>query len=238
MKKARVVHTSRGLVLRRVEFGESDLIVMLFTPELGRVSALARGARKSTKRFGGALEPFFTLELRLEERPGSELMVLSEASIARARLGLLSELGRLEVAGRALGWIREAAPPRTPEPRVFALVEGFLERLSAGSATLSVERELAELGLSLLEEFGWGISFDRCVSCGKPCPPEKPGNVDPRRGGLVCQSCGGGRIRLRGEQRARFARAASGQVEVLLDDDVAVALDLVERVLKLHAGVE
>ncbi|HET9932165.1 MAG TPA: DNA repair protein RecO, partial [Polyangiaceae bacterium] len=117
---------SEALLLRRVELGEADLVVTLFTRALGRVSALARGARKSQKRFGGALEPFFTLRVRLEERPHSELFILAEARVSRARLGMLSDLTRLEVAGRALGWIRKAAPPRTPEPETFAHLERVL----------------------------------------------------------------------------------------------------------------
>ena len=96
------VHETEALLLRRVELGETDLVLTLFTQKLGRISAIARGARRSTKRFGGALEPFFTLRVRLEERPRSELFSLSEASLLRPRLGLLSELSRLEVAGRAL----------------------------------------------------------------------------------------------------------------------------------------
>nr|MDQ2647496.1 DNA repair protein RecO [Myxococcota bacterium] len=78
------VHSTEALVLRRVEYGDADLIVTLLTLSLGRVSALARGARKSRRRFGGALEPFFTLSVTLEERRSSELFALREASVLRA----------------------------------------------------------------------------------------------------------------------------------------------------------
>jgi len=104
----------------------------------------------------------------LEERPRSELFSLAEASIQRPRLGLLSELSRLEVAGRALSWVRRAAPPRTPEPEAWNLLERLLDRLATPDALPSPERELCELGLPLLSAFGWGIDFERCVSCGDP----------------------------------------------------------------------
>ena len=100
---ASAVFDCEALLLRRVELGEADLVLTLFTSALGRVSALARGARKSQKRFAGALEPFFTIQVRLEERSHSELFTLSEARISRARLGMLTDLNRMEVAGRALG---------------------------------------------------------------------------------------------------------------------------------------
>jgi DNA repair protein RecO (recombination protein O) len=232
------VHETEALLLRRVELGEADLVLTLFTQALGRVSAIARGARRSTKRFGGALEPFFTLRVRLEERPRSELFSLSEASIVRARMGLLSELSRLEVAGRALSWIRRAAPPRTPEAEAWTLLERLLDRLASAEPGLSAERELCELGLPLLSAFGWGIDFERCVSCGKPCPEGAPATVDALRGGLVCRECGGGRLRISGALRERLARAARGEAQALAAEDVSLALDLIDRVFSAHAGLE
>lgn len=232
------IHESEALLLRRVELGEADLIVTLFTQTLGRVSAMARGARRSTKRFGGALEPFFTLKVRLEERPRSELFLLSEASIARPRLGLLTELSRLEVAGRALSWVRRAAPPRTPEPEAWLLLERLLDRLATSEAGLSPERELCELGLPLLSAFGWGLDFERCVSCGKPCPEGPPATIDALRGGLVCRECGGGRLRISAALRERLARAARGEGRALAAEDVGTALDLIDRVFAAHAGLE
>lgn len=235
---AGAVFDCEALLLRRVELGEADLVVTLFTRTLGRVSALARGARKSQKRFAGALEPFFTLRIRLEERPHSELLSLSEARVARARLGMLSDLKRLQVAGRALGWIRKAAPPRTPEPQSFEHLERVFDRLASDAPGLLPERELAELGLALLASFGWAIDFERCVRCGKPCPDRARAAIDVASGGLVCRDCGGARIRITALERARLSRAAQGESGALEVDDVGLALDLVERVFAAHAGVE
>ncbi len=227
-----------ALLLRRVELGEADLVLTLFTHTLGRVSALARGARKSQKRFGGALEPFFTLRVRLEERPHSELFSCREARVERARLGMLTDLSRLEVAGRALGWVRKAAPPRTPEPESFAHLERVFDRLASDSPALLPQRELAELGLALLGSFGWAIDFVRCVRCGKPCPEQARAAIDVAGGGLVCRDCGGARIQVTAAQRARLSRAAQGESAALDEDDVPLALNLVERVFAAHAGVE
>ncbi|HXK19309.1 MAG TPA: recombination protein O N-terminal domain-containing protein, partial [Polyangiaceae bacterium] len=83
---------TEALLLRRVEYGEADLVLTLLTQKLGKVSALARGARKSNKRFGGALEPMHTLAVELDERPGAELFSLLEAKLKVPRAKILSSL--------------------------------------------------------------------------------------------------------------------------------------------------
>lgn len=231
-------HTTRALVVRRVDFGDSDLVLTLFTESMGKVSALARGARKSQRRFGGVLEPMHTLSMRLDERATSELMALRESKIETPRTRVIASLDRMEAAGRALGWVRRASPPRTPEPEVWRALESLLARLDAPNGTLSARTELAQAGLALLSAFGWGLDLERCVSCGKPCPRAQAAQIDVARGGLVCRECGGARLRLAGPVRTRMARAAAGEPTALEPDDLDVALDLVERGFRAHLGFD
>ena len=65
--------------MRSVPFGEADLVASFFTKESGKVSTIVRGARRSTKRFGGALEPLHELAISLEDK-GKELCVLAWAA--------------------------------------------------------------------------------------------------------------------------------------------------------------
>src|SRR5688572_16142721 len=109
-KRATRSHETLALVLRRTPYGESDLVVGLFTQTLGQVAALARAARKSQRRFGGNLEPLHTVAVTLDEAQGSELFRLNEARIERARIRLLENLSGMQAAGRFLVWIRHAAP--------------------------------------------------------------------------------------------------------------------------------
>ncbi len=224
--------------MRRVDYGDSDLVVTLFTESFGKASALARGARKSQRRFGGALEPMHTLHVRLDERPTSELFVLGEARIEVARLRLLTSLERMEAAGRALGWVRRASPPRTAEPEVWRAIDSLLTRLDTRDDAVSPRRELAQAGLSLLSAFGWGLDLARCVSCGKLCPEAQAAQIDVARGGLVCRGCGGARLQVPGPTRRRMVRAARGEPDALAATDLDVALDLVERAFRAHLGFD
>lgn len=232
MKRRRTsqrAHRTFALLLRRTELGETDLVLSLFTQALGRVSALARGARKSARRFGGALEPFHTLRIDFDEPSGGELFLLREAALEVPRVTLTSHLDRMDAAGRALAWVRGASPPRTAEPHVWREITTLLDRLNTDER-VDARLVLAEQGLRLLSAFGWGLDLERCVKCGKPCEKGRSAFVDPMRGGLVCRSCGSARMKLNGAARERLATLS------LAPEDVETALDLVERTLKAHAG--
>ena len=237
-RKASQRIATEALLLRRVEYGESDLVLTLLTQKLGKVSALARGARKSNKRFGGVLEPMHTLAVELDERPGAELFTLLEAKLQVPRAKILNSLQAMEAAGKALSWARRAAPPRTPEEAPYAVLSTFLDRLADAGGSEQCAIALAEAGLSLLAAFGWGIDFERCVRCGRQALPEQSGSVDAVRGGLICRSCGGARLRISAKARERMARAAAGETSVLTAEEAADALTLVEAALGAHAGIE
>lgn len=237
-RKASARVATEALLLRRVDYGESDLVLTLLTLKLGKVSALARGARRSQKRFGSALEPMHTLAVELDERPGAELFTLLEARLHVPRATILTSLSAMAAAGKALGWVRRAAPPRTPEPAPYALLTTLLDRLNAAPGAEACGIALAEAGLHLLTELGWGIDFERCVRCGRQAAPAQSASVDAARGGLVCRSCGGARLRLSADARRRLGQAAAGEMGQLTPDDAAAALELVEAALGAHAGIE
>ena len=237
-RKASARIATEALLLRRVEYGEADLVLTLLTQKLGKVSALARSARKSMKRFGGSIEPMHTLMLELDERPGAELFTLVEAKLKVPRPKILSSLAAMEAAGKALSWARRAAPPRTPEEAPYAVLSTLLDRLAEDPTAESSSIALAEAGLCLLSAFGWGIDFERCVRCGRQALASQSASVDAVRGGLICRSCGGARLRVSAGTRARMARAAAGETSVLNADEAQPALSIVEAALGAHAGIE
>ncbi|MEP7123546.1 MAG: DNA repair protein RecO [Byssovorax sp.] len=223
-----------ALLVRKAPFGDADAIVTFFTEERGVLSVLARSALKSSKRFP-SLEPMHLLHVGLDERAGAELGVLAEAAIARTRLVLTSNLDRLEAAGHALRWVRRAAPPNTPEPALWAVINAFLDDLDVLGDDLPPTARLAGLGFRLLGAIGWGLDLERCVRCGRDCAGAASAFVDPAAGGLVCRACGGGRLLLRDGRRARFLASTMGDDGALREPaDATAAIELIEATLAAH----
>src|SRR3954463_13482432 len=154
--------TTDAVLLRSVAYGESDRVVTLLGVSTGRVSALARGARKSVKRFGGGLGLGASGEASLRDR-GGELMGLDGFEVSEGRLGLGTDLARTAHASYAIELCDRLCGPRHPEPAVYQWLGGFLERVEEMGATLE---RLRVFELGLLGRLGFGASFD-CVACGR-----------------------------------------------------------------------
>jgi DNA repair protein RecO (recombination protein O) len=224
-----------ALVVRTVELGEADVIATLFTEQVGKVSAVVRGARKGSRRIGGALEPVHTIAVMLEDK-GGELTTLKEARIVTARTRVTANLEALGAAGNALRWARHLFPPRTPEPAGWRVLVDLLDVLEEGQQ--SPRKELAYAGLALLAAVGYALQFERCVSCGRPCPAGKAACVDPARGGLVCRACGGASTLLSAEEREGVRAIADGRRQEASEKHAETVLGLIDRALAAHTGLE
>ncbi len=180
-------HRVDALVLRAIAYGDSDAVVHLLVRGRGRISAFARGARSSRKRFGGALQPFQRVEALLAEREGQELWALREARVVEGHARLREDLHRIAHAGYAAELIHELTRAGQPADALFVLLEDFLSRLEAGAATAA---RLRALELLALEAAGFAPELVACARCGSEVPAGRAG-FDPDAGGVLCASCTG-----------------------------------------------
>jgi DNA repair protein RecO (recombination protein O) len=226
---------SDAFVVRNVEYGEADVITTLLTETHGKLSALLRGGRKSRRRAPGALEPFHTVRVRLEDR-GGELVTMREARVVRARTGITGSLAALEAGGLALRWLRHLSPPRHPEPGAWATTTTLLDELDA--CPEEPRTRLAVAALRLLGDVGYGLDLERCVGCGRSCPDGSPAYVDTQRGGLVCRSCGGAGFILSPKGRQQGLSAQRGEEVALARSEAEEILAMVDGAMAAHGGFE
>ena len=199
-----------GIVLRVVDYGESDRIVTLLTRERGKIGAFARGARASRRRFPGLLEPFTLLSLDLADRRG-DLLGLEAASALRAHGGIRTDLARIAVAGYAAELAGELVRDAEPHPELFDLLSAFLGMLDLAAARPAALRAF-ELGA--LAAAGYMPRLDSCAGCGARLGEGRPARLDPAHGGVLCAGCeppgGGGLPSLSPGTIAALLRLQSG----------------------------
>jgi len=203
-----------AIVLRAVSYGEADRIVTLFGRETGRLSALARGARKSQRRFAGGLGLCAVGIASLRERPGADLLTLEGFDTTTSHPTLGTDVARMAHAAYAAELVTKLCAPRQVERAVYDWLAELLGLLDAEGA--SAER-LRVFELGLLGGLGFGPVVDRCAACGESAPG-RAFRWDPDRGGTVCVACARAGRPISAEARAALThlsqvplRAAGGE---------------------------
>jgi DNA repair protein RecO (recombination protein O) len=196
--------TTDALLLRAVDYRDADRVLTLFTQELGIVSAIARGAKSSKRRFAGVLEPYLLLRVELEPSRG-ELMTLKRADLSRSFPGIVSDLGRMDAAGAALSLVRDAHAARVPDAPLFLNVLQYLTVVDAeGDPTRGT---LLAFAMRVLSLSGLSPRLDACGRSGEPVPDGKPAFFDPVLGAVVSRRHGGGPFLLPAGVRGRLLSA-------------------------------
>ncbi len=154
-----------AVVVGLVDYGEADRIVRLLSPELGNVSALAKGVRRSSKRFRGALEPGNRLEVTLRQGR-TDLLLLRDAKLVDGRLHVRKDLVCLSLLAYACEVAGGLARQSHPEPKLFGLLEMGLLVLDAATEPPT---DAFRIGLEAkaLSFAGLAPSLMRCPSCGE-----------------------------------------------------------------------
>jgi DNA repair protein RecO (recombination protein O) len=232
-----------AFLLRAVDYRDHDRIVTLLTREHGAIGVMARGARRSRKRFGGALEPF--QRLAITWKPGRGLGTLAEAVVRRSHPALLGSLAKLRVAGEGTAFVRTLCAEGQAEPVVFDELDRFFAHLGAATETSGSPpevRNVAALALAfrmrLLGLFGASPELEVCGVSGLPCPDDRPAYFDPTRGTLVSRRHGGGPFLLGASTRARLREAASEDwAEVAFStEELEEATPAIDAFVREHVG--
>jgi DNA repair protein RecO (recombination protein O) len=180
---------TEAVVLRSIRYGEADRILHLYTPDRGRVSAIAKGVRRARSRFGGRLEPFFRLRIELHEGRG-ELLTVTGANTIEGHARLRGDVRALDAAARACDAVGRLFETGEPHPSVFNLLCRMLSLLDEGAdvaarAPLGWEAALA-FRLKLLLAAGLTPRLGACAVCGE-C--EQLIGFSGAAGGVVCHAC-------------------------------------------------
>lgn len=239
--------TCSALVLKLVDYRESDRLVTLFTREHGRISGIARGARRSVKRFGGALELFAHLTVHLKLKHG--LSELVDVDIVTIHSGIRGDLGRIAHAAYASDLVATLAPEGMANHRLFRLISAYLDHLDAEPAN-GPDRRFFEI--NLLNILGYRPSLDCCGSCGTAIGGDAENPAHISGAAVACHQCSTSGISISAEalefltrclKTGRFgllrpAQCSLAEAGMLLDNAIESHCDMPLRSLGFLREIE
>jgi DNA repair protein recO len=150
----------RGFVLHRRPYGETSLLVDLFTEESGRLSVVAKGARAKRSAWKSALQPFTPLLLRWSGK--SSLKTLTKAEAAAITLPL--QQTALYSGFYVNELVTRVIEPETANPQLF---QHYLQCLTGLATEPNIESCLRSFEFNLLRILGYGVDFLHCVGSGE-----------------------------------------------------------------------
>lgn len=224
------LHSDQGIVLRGYSFGESDRIVVLISPNRGKIRTVAKGVRKTKSRFGGRLEPLTHVDLVLYE--GRNLDTITQVSVISAFPKLRLDLDAVLAASTMAEAIDKVAVEGEPSHRLFLLLQRGLKALENGVRGNDL---VTAFLLKLMAASGQAPALNHCASCGREDGLER---FSLSGGGVMCDDCGTqGAVRLRAGLTDHLARLADADLENLPDGDETrsgEAVGIARRFVEYH----
>lgn len=185
-----VIRSSPAIVLRSWVCGESDRIVSFLTRDFGKTRGIAKGARRSRKRFLNALEPFALVQLRFHQRPNRPLAFIHACDWVHGFRAITRTLAKIVHAS----YLVEITDELTRDgDHCQALFDHLRDGLRFLEENETSSEFLTAFELTLLRLAGYQPTLEHCQRCGDRPPGNGQGNgrwgFSPRAGGVLCRSC-------------------------------------------------
>jgi DNA repair protein RecO (recombination protein O) len=227
------LRNDQGIVLRGYSFGEADRIIVLLSPNHGKLRTVAKGVRKTKSRFGGRLEQFTHVDVVLYE--GRNLDTITQVSTISAFPGLRADLDAILAASTMVEAVDSVVQEDEPSHRIFLLLQRGLKALEAGVRGADL---VTAFLLRLTDAIGLAPALEHCASCGTDQHLDR---FSLAGGGVVCNGCATeGAVRLRAGLTAYLAALASADFEDLPDIDPVLSTDAVgitRRFIEYHVDI-
>jgi DNA repair protein RecO (recombination protein O) len=175
-----------AIVIKTMDYAESDRIVAFYTADFGKLKGIAKGAKKSKRRFSNALEPFTLSRLIFFDKKESGLVRIEGCDVVNTFSAIREDLRKIAFGCYLVELVNEMTAERQANPDLFHMLKAFLSLLSDDEAEAQILRIFEIRLLSLL---GYRPGLDRCLRCDGILEHGEPAHFSVQRGGLLCQRC-------------------------------------------------
>lgn len=212
------IRNDQGIVLRGYPFGDADRVVVLLSPNHGKLRTVAKGVRRTTSRFGGRLEPFTHVDLVLYE--GRNLDTITQASIIEGFPRMRTDLDSVVAAGLMVEAADAVAQEDESSMRLFLLLQRGLRALETGVRGRDL---ITSFLLKLADVVGVAPALEACAACGRADHLDR---FSFSGGGVICRRCEGeGGVRLRPGLTTYLAALVGADLASLPPPDAGLSAD-------------
>ena len=175
------IRHDQAIVLRSYPFGDADRVVVLISPNTGKIRTVAKGVRKTKSRFGGRLEPFTHVDLVLYE--GRNLDTITQVATVEPFKRLRGDLDSVIAAGMMVEAVDAVAQEQESSVRLFLLLQRGLKALDSGMYSPDL---ITAFLLKLADVVGVAVALVECASCGRSDDLDR---FSFSGGGVHCSVC-------------------------------------------------
>ncbi len=182
----RTSHKTEAILLRSLDYGESDRIVTFYTRDYGKIRGIAKGARRSRKRFANALELFCCSQIVFSRRGRDSLALVEESRVHGHFENIRQDLEKTLMASYLIDLTDQFTLEDKINVELFQLLHDFLVQIASDNCA---EALLRFFEIRLLTCVGYQPVLDRCVACQTPLNGDDSYQFHVRAGGIRCGAC-------------------------------------------------
>lgn len=180
-----MVNRACGIVIRSLDYGEGSKIITVYTREAGKISLMARGAKKMNSRLAAATQLFACAEYHFYRSGGGKMGTLNHAEVTTSRQALREDVVLSAYGAYMLEMVDRLCAENESDPFVYDQLSAALDSL-AGGKDAQIVAHLFEM--KMLMQAGYTPNLQQCASCGGATGHPL---LSARLGGLLCESCRG-----------------------------------------------
>ncbi len=178
---------STAIVLRVVEFSESSCVVTLMTRDFGKITALAKGARRKKSPFEAALDVLSICRIVFLHKKSQAMDLLTEAKLERRFRSAATDLQRLYAGFYVVELLSALTDQADTHPELFDTAERTIIQLDTDGEIADV---LLRFELAALRQLGHQPMLRQCAGCGRrKTDPTRRVNFGLNAGGVLCDKC-------------------------------------------------
>lgn len=186
MTSVRESHKTTGFVLRTLSYSESDLIVTFYSHDFGKFKGIAKGAKRSKKRFANVFEPFSLTDIIFTRKNRDMLAFIEACEIVDHYHAVRQDMEKTLIASYFIDLMDHFSPEGKKNEKMFELLQVFLDMLGREKSSDSIVRFFE---MRLLKLAGFEPALERCIVCKTPVTNGSSYYFHAHEGGIKCSAC-------------------------------------------------